>query len=346
MNTEGETTVQTTERISPDRRKAIEKHTTQPDLSVIIVCFNDHDVLMPCLASLQAAKSALSVEVIVVDNASRDASVSAVRKHFPNVRVVQAGYNAGFTGGNNIGFEQATGRYVLFLNPDTLIDEYAFDVMVERADRDPEIGAVGPMVLNRDRTLQFSCFRSPTVGHFLSKAMMLHRLPGYRRLAGNESRYPESRYRREMDVDVISGCAMLVRRDLLLRIGAFDDEYFIYFEETDLCERIRRAGYRIVYLPEATIVHLGGQTTVKQQEWFRIQYERSRRRFFSKHRSRLAYGGIVTILVLDTGARWLLGGIATAVTLGQSESVRRKTALARHMLLWQLGLRHQGQRPT
>lgn len=336
----------TVESYQADRRKQIEQATRQHDLSVVIVCFNDQEVLLPCLASIEKAKSTLSTEVIVVDNASRDGSVSAVRKQFPKVRIVQAGFNAGFTGGNNIGFEHATGRYVLFLNPDTLIDHFAFDAMVERADRDNGIGAVGPMVLNNDRTLQCSCFRSPTVGHFFSKAIMLHRVPGYGRVAGHESRYPESRYSREMEVDVISGCAMMVRRDLLTRIGAFDDEYFIYFEETDLCERIRRAGYRIVYVPAATIVHLGGQTTVKQQEWFRIQYERSRRRFFAKHRSRLAYCGVVGTLMLDTGVRWMLGAAANLATLGQSESIRRKTALARHMFLWQLGLRNQGQRPS
>lgn len=338
--------MQTIESLQIDRQKKVEKNTSQLDLSVVVVCFNDREVLLPCLASLEAARSGLATEVVVVDNASKDGSVSAVRKHFPKVRVVEAGYNAGFTGGNNIGFEHATGRYVLFLNPDTLIDDYAFDAMVERADRDAGIGAVGPMVLNKDRTLQYSCFRSPTVGHFISKALMLHRVPGYRRVAGNESRYPESRYSREMEVDVISGCAMMVRRDLLTRIGAFDDEYFIYFEETDLCERIRRAGYRIVYLPAATIVHLGGQTTVKQQEWFRVQYERSRKRFFAKHRSRWAYYGIVGTLALDSSVRWTLGSVANVLTLGQSEPVRRKTDLARHMLLWQLGVRNQGQRPS
>lgn len=335
----------TAESLQIDRRTSIERNTKQRDLSVIIVCFNCREVLMPCLASIEAAHSNLLTEVIVVDNASKDGSTSAVRNHFPKVRIVQTGYNAGFTGGNNIGFDHATGRYVLFLNPDTLIDDYAFDAMVERADRDSGIGAVGPMVLNKDRSLQYSSFRSPTVSHFLTKALLLHRVPGYRRAVGNESRYPETRYTREMEVDVISGCAMLVRRDLLLRIGAFDEEYFMYFEDTDLCERIRRAGYRIVYLPAATIVHLGGQSTVKQQEWSRIQYERSRKRYFAKNRSRWAYYGIVSTLALDSGVRWLFGTLANVLTLGQSEVVRQKTRLARHMLLWQLGIRNQGQRP-
>ncbi|MFH0964491.1 MAG: glycosyltransferase family 2 protein [Planctomycetota bacterium] len=315
------------------------------DLSIVVVCFNDREVVVPCLESIREARPKLELEVIVVDNGSRDGSAQAAREAYPAARALAPGRNLGYAGGNNAGFREARGRYVLFLNPDTLIREGALERMVERADSDERCGAAGPRVVGRDGRLQRSCFRSPRVLDFAAVGLMLHRIPGYERAVGLNG-YRDAMYEGPFEPDVVSGCCILARRELLERIGAFDEEYFIYFEETDLCERIRRAGYRVLYVPDAEIVHLGGATTVKQETWFRIQFEKSRRRFFLKHRGRGLTWASGAILAASLALRLALGGAAAAVTLGRWRRAREKTAMIARILGWQLGLVEQGEKPT
>ncbi len=315
------------------------------DLSIVIVSFNDGEVLLPCLRSIYEWAPKFPFEVILVDNGSKDGSVEEVRRLFGEVVIIEAGYNSGYAGGNNIGFEKATGRWVLFLNPDTLIREGCLEALVSRADSLPGCGAIGPRVLNRDGSLQRTLSRAPRVWDFLAEALMLHRIPGYIGLFG-DSGYREDDYEREQDVDTVSGCCLLARRDLLEEIGAFDEEYFIYFEETDLCERIRRSGHKVVYTPAASIVHLGHATTVKSKTWFKIQHERSRRRFFRKNRGRASLAAIGVILLVKSLLRAVLGTLGVVLTAGRSKRIRSSTARAFRMLGWQLGLVKHGPRPS
>ncbi|MCD6405630.1 MAG: glycosyltransferase family 2 protein [Planctomycetes bacterium] len=319
--------------------------TSGMDLSIVIVSFNDGDVLLPCLRSIYEWAPEISFEVILVDNGSRDGSVGEVRRLFGEVVVVEAGYNSGYAGGNNIGFEKAGGRWVLFLNPDTLVMDGSLEALVSRADSLPGCGAIGPRVLNRDSSLQRTLSRAPRVWDFLAEALMLHRIPGYIRLFG-DSGYREGDYDREIEVDTVSGCCLVARRNILDEIGAFDEEYFIYFEETDLCERIRRSGHKVIYTPAASIVHLGHATTVKRKTWFKIQHERSRRRFFRKNRSRVSLAAIGVILLVKSLLRVVLGTLGIVLTAGCRENVRSSTATALRMLGWQLGLVKHGPRPS
>jgi len=315
------------------------------DLSVIIVCFNDREVLLPCLESLYGAPCEIALEVILVDNGSKDGSIDEVRRRFPSVRILEPGYNSGYAGGNNFGFERAEGRYVLFLNPDTLLTTGALDRLVARGDANPDSGAVGPKVLNRDGSLQPSCFRSPTVGHYLAITLMLHRLPGWSRWFGADG-YPDGFFEREQPADIVSGCCLLARRDLLRSIGAFNEDYFIYFEETDLCERIRRSGHAILYTPEAVITHLGGATTVKQVMWFRIQFERNRIRFFRTYRGRAAALAVSVLMTVNLLLRVILGGLGALLSAGRARGLRNRTGIAARILGWKLGLVEQGPRPS
>lgn len=316
------------------------------DLSVVIVCFNDRDVLLPCLGSISRLSERLSFEVIVVDNGSSDGSVKEARRAFGEFAVIEAGHNAGYAGGNNIGFAEASGRYVVFLNPDTLINEGAFDELVSYMDGHSECGAVGPKVFEPDGTLQRTLSHSPRVWDFLADALMLNRIPGYIALFGYRGYRPKD-YECESQVDMVAGCCLVARRELLNEIGAFDEGYFIYFEETDLCERIRRNGHKkVVYVPSASIVHLGHATTVKQKTWFKIQQERSRKRFFKKHRSAVAQAAITAILFFRSLSRTVIGAVGLVLTLGRSRRIRSRTAMAFKMLCWQLGLAEHGPRPS
>lgn len=315
-------------------------------LSIIIVCFNSREVLLPCLESIWKALPSFPFEVILVDNGSKDNSVQEVNRRFQEVIIIQSGSNAGYAGGNNIGFAKARGQYVLFLNPDTIIHQGTFDRLVGRADSDPNIGIVGPAVQHADGTRQVSCLRAPSIREALAKAFWLYRIPGYMKAYGFPGEYREDQYKGEMEVDVITGCCLLARKAILDEVGVFDEEYFVYFEEIDLCERVRNHGYKIFYDPSASIVHLGGTTTIKHEIWCRIQSERSHCRFFAKHRGNRHVRVIRAIQFVDWTVRVLAGSMVVLGSAGRAKSVAHTVYCTSKLLFWRLGIEKQGQRPS
>jgi GT2 family glycosyltransferase len=229
-------------------------------LSIIIICWNDLKVIPDCLRSIYATTHGTTFEVIVSDNGSTDGSIEFIRANFPQVQVIENGRNLRFAKANNVGIRASTGQYVLILNPDTIIHEGALDQMVVFADAHSKSGAFGCRVLNADGSYQESArpFRS-TRGEWITAL-------GLRRLARFSSWFTSDAYvgwkgETEREVDWVSGCFILARGDLLRRIGGFDEQFFYYFEDMDLCRRIRHAGTSILYNPRATITHLGGQST-------------------------------------------------------------------------------------
>jgi GT2 family glycosyltransferase len=258
------------------------------DVSIIIVNWNARDLIRPCLESIYRETRGVSFEVIVVDNLSSDGSVEMLRDDFPSVKLIASDVNRGFAGGNNVGMAVSTGRYLLLLNPDTLVRDNAIAKMVQFADVRPEAGVVGPRVLNMDGTLQRSCFLSPSVLNLLLSTFGLHKLSPKSSFFGREimSWCPMTE---ERPVDVVSGCCMLVRRDAYRQVGGMDETYFMYFEETDWCYRIREAGWQVVYTPGAEITHLGGACTERVKSDMMAQHAASLLLFFRKHKGTLAY---------------------------------------------------------
>lgn len=251
-------------------------------LSVVIICWNDRKLILECLESIFRETKATEFEVVVSDNGSTDGSVAAVREAFPGVRVVENGANLGFARGNNAGIAAAAGKYVLILNPDTLIHDRALDKWVAYAKQHPEAGAFGCRVLNRDGSYQHPAQPFPTVWRFLLAAVGLRFLT---HLGGPfvSDRYPRWAGRTERSVDWQSGCCVMVRGDLLRRLGGFDERFFYHFEEVDLCLRIRQAGYPILYYPDASITHLGGQSVGRFPIRFMLESYRNRYRYMHKH---------------------------------------------------------------
>lgn len=315
-------------------------------LSIIIVCFNSREVLLPCLESIWKALPSFPFEVILVDNGSKDNSVQEVHRRFPEVIIIQSGSNEGYAGGNNIGFAKARGQYVLFLNPDTIIHQGAFDKLVGRADSDPNIGIVGPAIQHADGARHRSCFRAPRIREALAKAIWLYRIPGYTKAYGYPGEYREDQYKDEMEVDDVTGCCLLARKAILDEVGVFDEEYFVYFEDTDLCERVRKHGYRIFYDPSASIVHLGWATTIKHEIWCRIQFERNHCRFFAKHRGNRHVWVIGAIQLVNWVMRVFLGSMVVVASGGRAKSVAHTVYYTSKLLLWRLGIQKQGQRPS
>jgi GT2 family glycosyltransferase len=229
-------------------------------LSVIILCWNDRRVIEDCLQSIYSTTRSIEFEVIVSDNGSTDGSVEFVRGSYPQVHVIENGRNLRFARANNVGIRASRGEYVLILNPDTIIHDGTLDRMIGFADEHPEVGAFGCRVLNADGSYQvsarpFASFKGEWIAALYLRC--LGRVNGWFTSDG----YPGWSGATQRQVDWLSGCSLLVRGNLLKSIGGFDERFFYYYEDMDLCRRIWQAGYAIVYLPDATITHLGGQST-------------------------------------------------------------------------------------
>lgn len=229
-------------------------------LSVVIVNWNAGDDLGRCLASLASLAGDASTEVILVDNASRDGSPGLVARRFPWVRLVHARGNLGFARANNLAFGMARGRYLLTLNPDTIVHADALGGMVTYADEHPEVGFLGARLLNPDGSLQPSCRRFPSLGALVFRNTPLGRLfPRNRWAAGYLME--AWRHDRPAPVDWLSGACILVRREALEQIGPLDGRFFMFCEDMDWCRRAHLAGWPVVYLPTAVVTHRVGAST-------------------------------------------------------------------------------------
>jgi GT2 family glycosyltransferase len=229
------------------------------DVSVIIVNWNTAGLLRDCLASVYGETRGVDFEVIVVDNASSDRSQEMVGTEFPQVTLIENAVNTGFAAANNQGMKAAQGRYVLLLNSDTVILDGAIQKMVAFADARPETGVAGCRVENRDGSLQPTCFMFPSITNLVLMATHLYKLFPRSRFFGRAlmSWWDRSD---EREVEVVTGCFMLVRREVIECVGGFDEAYFFTGEEADWCRRIAQAGWKLVFTPSARIIHLDGAT--------------------------------------------------------------------------------------
>jgi len=263
------------------------------DLAIIIVSYNTRELLAECLESVLAgvARSGLSAEVRVVHNGSADGSADMVRSRFPKVRLVAHDANLGFAAGNNLALQmvdlgrESSPRFVLFLNPDTRVVGDAFGVMVRTLDAMLAAGAAGARLVHGDGTLQQSAFRFPGLTQILLEFFPLHHRLLDSRLNG---RYPLQLYAagRPFAVDHPLGAALMVRADTLAQVGGFDEQFFMYCEEVDLCRRIRASGWQILCVPQAEIVHWVAQSTRQSRDRMFVALWRSRTLMFHKHESR------------------------------------------------------------
>lgn len=248
------------------------------NLSIIIVNWNTRDLLAQCLHAVYEHPPVGEFEVLVVDNASSDDSVAMVRNRFPQAVLIENSSNPGFAVGNNQAIEQCTGRYVLLLNPDTVVLPRALQSLLMFMDDHPSAGAAGSMLLNPDGSLQPSCHPAPT----LSRELW--------RLFHMDAVYPLALYRMAdwpadvpRAVDTVQGASLIVRREVIEQVGALDESYFMYSEEVDWCRRIRQAGWQIYWVPQSQVVHFGGQSTRQAAEAMFLQLYRAKLQYFRKH---------------------------------------------------------------
>ncbi len=230
------------------------------DLSLIIVSFNTRDLLRESLQSVERETGSLRVETFVVDNNSHDGSVAMVEAEFPAVIVLRSSVNLGFGAANNLALEKARGRYVVLLNSDAFLLPDSLRLSVEHMDRDPSVGLAGGRLVGRDMSLQPSARMFPGI---LSDLIVL---------TGLAHKFPRSRFFGHFDrtwadpllaaeVDWVPGAFSIIRSQALRKVGFFDPEFFLYSEEVDLCRRIQKAGYKIMYWPDILVIHIGGESS-------------------------------------------------------------------------------------
>ncbi len=245
------------------------------DIAVIIVNWNAREDLRVCLSSLYAdPKPHLDYEVWVVDNASTDGSAAMVTAEFPSVHLRANPDNLGFSKANNQVITLTASRYVFLLNSDAKIHPGALDYLLAYADSHESAAILGPKVLNPDGSVQYSCRRFPSLGAGFFRNTYLGRLFPYNRFA-RDYLMTDFNHASNLPVDWVSGCAMLIRRTAIDRIGALDERFYMYCEDVDICQRVWDAKREVVYVPEAVVTHAIGRSSDKNADQMIREFHRS-----------------------------------------------------------------------
>jgi N-acetylglucosaminyl-diphospho-decaprenol L-rhamnosyltransferase len=292
-------------------------------LSVIVVNWNTGELIRRCVESVYADLSlctdlpAGEVEVFIVDSASTDGSTLALQAQYPQATYIFSPQNIGFGPANNLALRQASGEFILLLNPDTLVHPGAIESLLRFMEQYPDAGAAASRLLNPDGSLQHSCSPEPTLkGEF----MRLFHLGGVR----PDGYYPMETWDQASPrlVDVILGACMMLRKSVLDRVGLFDEQFFMYNEETDLCRRIRLAGWKIYWTPQAAVTHYGGQSTRQMAAEMFVQLYRAKIIYFRKYHSPRTVGLYKLVLFMIGLPRLALAPVARLEPSGRSEKHR------------------------
>jgi GT2 family glycosyltransferase len=305
------------------------------DLSIVIVNWNTKELLLQCIQTIQQTTVEHSVEIIVVDNASVDGSVEAVRG-LPKVTVLCNEKNAGFAAANNRGIGASVGNYVCLVNSDVEVLELCLDRMCKYMDEHPEVGLLGPKVLNKDLTLQGSCAELPSVRNTLTQALMLDKVfpksPWLRNRFMNEFGYDT-----EQDVEVLSGCFMMARRESFEEVGLLDERFFIYKEDVDWCKRFADDGWAVRFYPAASAIHYGGASSAVAPAKFLIEMEKANLQYWRKHHTWV--GQTVSTIVVLAHYLTRMCGWMLIYLLKPGKNVRPRQMTLRYAacLRWLLG---------
>lgn len=288
-----------------------------PEISVVVVSYNTADLIEACLRSVQASRG-VTLQLFVVDNASTDGSAAVVRDRLPSVRLVENRENRGFGAANNQVLPECAGRYIVLLNPDAETTPDALRAMIGYMDEHPRVGLAGPTVRNTDGTRQTSVARE---------------YPGQRRTAGELSGLPG-------EIACVMGACQIVRSGLMRALGGFDEQFFLYGEDQDLCLRIRRMGYEIGHVGEALVLHHGGKS---ERGVPSVDVARKKAlaeyRFYRKHYRPETVRRIARAHVARERRRILLTRISLPFV---RDKVRARERLARYRLIYDVACRHLG----
>lgn len=305
-------------------------HSQSEILSIIIVNRNTSGLLLECLKHIYQSRSSRILEIIVVDNGSTDKSVSEVRYSFPDVRIIEAKCNLGFARANNLGFRSATGDLILLVNTDAMLERDCVSELVSFMEKTPSVGMLGPQLLNRDGSRQTSYEATPNLlTELVGRGVLKILFP---------KRYPNRNLElsRPVEVETLIGAVILIRRTAWESMRGFDEDYFFFFEETDLSFRMRKSGWLIYHDPLAKAVHLQGATAKTYNAAPRIEYYRSRYVFFGKMYGRTSELCLKMALTLNLTFNSVFLGMAALFTFGQSRKLNEKFFQRLSLWLWHL----------
>jgi N-acetylglucosaminyl-diphospho-decaprenol L-rhamnosyltransferase len=256
----------------------LDKNAKTPELSIVITNYNGKEFLKACLSSIQENLLSSDVETIMIDNSSSDGSPEFVRENFPGVKLIHNHQNLGYAKANNQGIKEARGEFILLLNPDTVILPRAMDILRDEMRLNPTVGAVGPALLSGKNRFQVSFGREITFYHELLQKSLLNHF--YRRKL--------KKMKKKREVGWLSGACILARKRVLDEVGFFDEDFFLFFEDIDLCRRIREKGWKLIFIPQAEIFHAGGGSTAKLKRLSLYHYRQSQITYYTKHGSNLS----------------------------------------------------------
>lgn len=268
-------------------------------ITAIIVNYNTREHLSACLESLN---NSAFYEVIVVDNSSSDGSVELVRDSYPWVRLISSQTNRGYGSGANEGIADCASDYVLLLNSDTQLEPSGPGALCTYLDQHPSVAIAGPRLINPDGTVQATCYPFPTPMHIFLQESGLGRVVGA--TPGLRERYlPTASHRSDRSVPWVLGAALAIRRSAFESVGGFDSTFFMYYEEVDLCYRLRSAGWQIHFAPVTTIMHVGGASTSQRRADMLVRWYASLQHFYHHHYSWVRLAMLVVVIKFIVAAR-------------------------------------------
>lgn len=279
------------------------------DVSIIIVSWNVKEFLKRCLGSVYRFTEGVNLEVFVVDNHSLDESPEMVKRDFPAVRLIENRENRGFSAANNEALSRASGRYVLLLNPDTELVDNACKKMMDFMDSRKDADGLGCRLISGDGRLQPSCRHFPSVFTDIMETFYLDSLfprSGF----FNYYRMGSWDHKGTRRVDVVYGACFMVRREIFSRIGLLDEGLFMYYDEIDLCYRIKRAGGSIYFTDDVTVIHYANKSSSQDSTACERYKDASRLRFFAKHYGIYSVYFLMLDLAIQTFLVWVLGGVS------------------------------------
>lgn len=250
-----------------------------PTLSIIIVNWNTRELLLKCIRSIIDDCRGITTEIIISDNASTDGSADAVRRDFPDIKVINNSVNLGFAGGNNVGIKESRGAYICLVNSDVEIISGCFSGLLRYMKSNPLVGIAGPKAVYPDKQVQITARKE--VGWLNSILQMLW----FDKLFPSLTRYSQNIIE---EVDILSGCFWMIKREALVEIGLLDENFFFYGEDRDYCKRMWLAGWKVIYNPEYLIIHHEGGSSKARPLQYYIQLEKAYIGFWKKYHSWLS----------------------------------------------------------
>ena len=300
------------------------------DISFIIVNWNTRDILMDCLNSIYKTVKDIDFEIYVVDNNSTDGSQEAVKKEFPDVMLIENEINTGFAYANNQALRIMQGRFAVLLNSDAVLKEQAIKKLLTFMIATSSAGIAGVQLLNEDSSLQNSIDNFPsTETEIFNKSILRLFFP---------DKYPSKNriYEKPIEVDSVIGACMMIRKEAIDEVGVFDEDYFIFLEETDWCFRMYKKGWKVFHVPDAEVFHLSGHSKKKTPWRSQIEYYISLYKFFRKNRTPLSYLTLRVLKPCKIFINLILNILGNLITLFQKEGPRNRLLKYYKLFVWHL----------